>query len=568
MRSLHLAFSLSLVVLAATNLLATESWAQTSSNSTPIVNSRAVRYYGWMPVEPSDSTTSEPPISQEAIPVGSEVIFEQESAQTVPSPAAQPFSPNPPAFLQEEPAVPTVPPSSGAVISEVQVRFLNEEGQRIVGVTRPYIITREFALMPGDLYNPDLALQGLEQVLALNGIRDASISLEPTANSNQVVMVVNVVERPFFETTMGAQDESPSALQGSFQPRSVGPGANEVTEVGMGGTTGFRNLGGNDQDLLLRIRGAEQAIDAELSFTDPQIAGDSQQTGYSVNLFAQQSVQGVFVGGDRDVDLRGGRDPWVYRFGGGVEVFRPLSPNLNAALGLSYQEVSVRDGAFNPELQIRDERGNPLTVSPTGQDDLLTLRFATDYDRRDNPESPTQGTRVLAGIDQTIPVGDANIAFTRITGNYTEFFPVSLTEFAEGTETLVLNLQAGTMFGDVPPYEAFNLDAGPIQSFGGLDIGTGSSFALAAAEYRFPIANFTVFEQPINLGGAMFGGYISDLGTADEVIGNPAEARGKPGDSIGYGIGLRADTPIGLIRLELGFSEEGSEVVVTTGDRF
>ncbi|NEQ28504.1 MAG: BamA/TamA family outer membrane protein, partial [Microcoleus sp. SIO2G3] len=93
-------------------------------------------------------------------------------------------------------------------------------------------------------------------------------------------------------------------------------------------------------------------------------------------------------------------------------------------------------------------------------------------------------------------------------------------------------------------------------------------FAQAAAEYRFPIANFSLFDEPIGLGGALFVGYATDLGTADDVIGTPGIVRDKPGEGFGYGIGLRATTPIGLVRLEFGFSEEGSEVVLSTGDRF
>lgn len=124
------------------------------------------------------------------------------------------------------------------------------------------------------------------------------------------------------------------------------------------------------------------------------------------------------------------------------------------------------------------------------------------------------------------------------------------------------------MLGDVPPYEAFNIDAGPVRNYGGDGLGTGSSFFQAAAEYRFPIANFSMFDEPIGLGGALFVGYGSDLGTADDVIGTPAIARDKPGEGIGYGVSLRATTPIGLVRLEFGFSEEGSEIVLSTGDRF
>ncbi|HEY9660947.1 MAG TPA: BamA/TamA family outer membrane protein, partial [Allocoleopsis sp.] len=459
--------------------------------------------------------------------------------------------------------------STDAIITAIQVQFLDNEGQPTTGHTQPYIITRQFELQPGDPYDETLAQAGLEQVAALDSIKSAEVSLQPTDVPGQVVMVVSVVERNSFQASFDATGSSPSALQGPFQPRSVAVGPDEVTGISLGGVVGFYNLGGNDQDLLLRLRGGENILDGEVSFTDPWIGTASSRTGYAVNVFNQRSIQGVFVGGDEDVDLPGGDDtPWVHRLGGGVQVFRAFTPDLTGAFGVSYQRVSVTDGMFSSELEPVDQQGNALTVSDSGEDDLLILRLATNFDRRNDATLPTQGDRLLLGIDQSIPVGDAQIAYTQLTGNYTAYFPVDFIGFAPGDRTLAFTVQAGTMLGDVPPYQAFNLDAGPIIRYGGLEIGTGSSFALVGAEYRFPIANFTIFEQGINLGGSVFGGYVSDLGTASEVIGQPAIVRDKPGEGFGHGVGLRANTPLGLVRLELGFSDRGSAVVFTTGDRF
>ncbi len=47
-------------------------------------------------------------------------------------------------------------------------------------------------------------------------------------------------------------------------------------------------------------------------------------------------------------------------------------------------------------------------------------------------------------------MGSAPIAFTRFNANLTHFQPI-------GQPTLIFNLQAGTMTGTPPPYEAYNL---------------------------------------------------------------------------------------------------------------
>ena len=74
----------------------------------------------------------------------------------------------------------------------------------------------------------------------------------------------------------------------------------------------------------------------------------------------------------------------MHRLGGGFEYFRPLARELDAALGISYQQVTVRDAGFTSDIDSEDELGNPLTVSDDGVDDLLTVNFAGLFDRRDH----------------------------------------------------------------------------------------------------------------------------------------------------------------------------------------
>jgi outer membrane protein insertion porin family len=454
-------------------------------------------------------------------------------------------------------------------IASIQVRFLDKNGKPTQGRTRPFIITREFDLRSGDVYNQKLAQQGLQRISDLDIVRRASIALKPTIDPNRVVMVVNVIERSSFTANLDTAAPSRLALQGPFQPQPVSPGADIDSGFSVGGSLQLRNLGGNDQNLALRVIGGDRVLNGELSFTEPWIAGDRLRTGYAVNVFNQRAVQSVFTGGDRDVNLPGGGDPWVHRLGGGVTFFRPIAPKLTAALGLSYQRVSVRDHMFSSRLERRDERNNPLTFSDSGQDDLLTLNFSAQLDRRNDQDNTTSGSRLLLGIDQSIPVGEANILFTRFSANYLQYIPVPLFGFTKGPRTLILNLQAGTMLGDVPGYEAFNLGAGLTRGFSGNAIGTGRSFVEATAEYHFPLSNFKLFQRQVDLGGELFVDYVSDLNSGDSVLGDPAVVRDKPGRGLGYGIGLRAKTSLGTARLEFAWSEQGdSQVIFTLGDRF
>jgi len=291
---------------------------------------------------------------------------------------------------------------------------------------------------------------------------------------------------------------------------------------------------------------------------------------FAVDLFTQTARSPAFENGDDEVDLPNGNDPWVIRLGGGIEYVQPLTSKLDGAVGINYQIVSTRDAAFTNSIEPEDELGNPLTFSEDGQDTLLTLDAALLFNTTDDPNYPTRGSRLRFGTSQSIPVGDANILYNRLSASFSQFIPLNLFGFTEGHRTLILNFQAGTFIGDVPSYQAFNL--GGSQTVRGFETGglsTSRSFIKATAEYRFPIVAFRLFKQDIGLGGTLFVDYGNDLATADDVRGNPAGARNKPGDGLGYGLGLSADTSFGRFRGEVGFnSDGGSQFHFAVGDRF
>ena len=451
-------------------------------------------------------------------------------------------------------------------ISDIKVRFVNSEKQPIKSNTNPDLIIREFELQPGDIYNKSLAQQGLAGVNNLVIVDRASLKLEPSTTGNSVTMVVKVIEASSFFFALGGTLPPPTALKGSIRPQSVAP----IDDQGNGTSASFRvgaiNLGGANQSLTLGVAGGEQTFGLDLDYRKFL----KHNTGYAVNLFNQSNVEPEFDEGEIDVDLPDGNDPWVNRFGGGVEYFRPISGDWLGALGLNYQLVSTRDAAFSSQLEPVDELGNSLTFSDDGQDQLLTLNFVTSLDRRNNPRNATAGYRLSFETGQSIPIGDADILYNRLAANYTQYIPTPLFGFTKGDRTLLLNLQAGTILGDAPPYEAFSLGgSSSIRGYSGGEVGTGRSFVQATAEYRFPIFSFSAFQEKFNIGGNLFVDYGSVFSTQDNVTGQPGIVRDKPGNGLGYGLGLRTLTPIGIVKLEFALNDEGDEeVIFRLGDRF
>jgi len=436
---------------------------------------------------------------------------------------------------------------SEGVIEGIKVAFINEdgktvdnEGKPVTGTTRDFIITRELSIKEGEIFNRKTVEGDLQKVFALGLFEDLNIGLAPGTDPRKVIVTVNVKER---------------------STGSISAGAGLSSSTGLFGTVSFQqqNLGGNNQKLGLDIQVGEREVLFDLSFTDPWLAGDPYRTSFTANIFNRSLFSYIF-----DSPIGIGADnvsPRVNRLGTGFSFSRPLGAGTTASLGLRYERVSITN-SNNNQVTATDSLGNPLSASGTGQDDLLLLQFAYANDQRDNPIKPSSGSVFRVATEQSVPIGSGSVFLNRIRASYSYFIPVNFLSFSEGAQTLGFNFQGGTVFGTLPPYEAFQL--GGSNSIRGWDegkIGSGRSFATFSAEYRFPV--FSI------VGGVLFFDYGTDLGSASAVPGNPAGARNKPGSGAGYGIGVRVQSPLGSIRVDYGLaSNGGTQFSFGLGEKF
>jgi outer membrane protein insertion porin family len=458
------------------------------------------------------------------------------------------------------------------VVENVTVRFRNkdgedvdENGQPIRRRTKDYIITRELELKPGTVFNRNTVQRDLARVYGLGLFEPPDsepISLAPGSDPSQVNVIVNVTERNSGSIAAGAGISSASGLFGTISYQQ-------------------QNLGGRNQKLGTEVQLGERELLFDLRFTDPWIAGDPYRTSYTTNIFRRRSISLIFEGKDQNIDTFDPGNitnteqqdrPRITRLGGGVTFTRPLSPNpfksseWLASAGLQYQRVSGRDadGNLRKEGAIFDDAGNrisdttPLTLSPSGEDDLLLLKLGAQRDLRNNSLQPTNGSYLSFGVDQSVPIGTGSIFMTRLRGNYSRYLPIKLISFNKKPQTLAFNIQGGTIFGDVPPYEAFTLGgSNSVRGYEEGRLGTGTSYVQAAVEYRFPV--FSV------VSGALFFDYGSDLGTSTKA----AQLLNKNGNGYGYGLGLRIQSPLGPIRIDYGVTDEGdSRINFGIGERF
>ncbi len=462
------------------------------------------------------------------------------------------------------------------VVENIRIRFRNkngqdtdEKGQPIRGRTKDYIITRELELKPGQVFNRNTVQKDLQRVYRLGLFEDVNVSLDPGTDPSKVDVVVNVAERSSGSIAFGAGISSATGLFGTVSYQQ-------------------QNLNGRDQKLGAEVQvGQQNLVLFDLRFTDPWIAGDPYRTSYTTDVFRRSSLSLIFQGKNQNILTFNPSDPTnqysqnnvsILRLGGGITFSRPLSSDplktsaWSASAGLQYQRVSARDNDGNivKEGAIFDSNGNrisqdvPLTLSDTGQDDLLLLQLGVQRDLRNNPLQPTSGSYLRLGVDQSVPLGLGNILMTRLRGSYSQYFPIKLISFPKkGAQTLAFNFQAGTILGDLPPYEAFTLGgSNSVRGYGEGQLGSGRTYVQASVEYRFPV--FSV------VSGALFFDYGSDLGSntlAATVLNQ--NGNGDSGNGYGYGLGIRIQSPLGPIRIDYGINNDGgSQINFGIGERF
>lgn len=464
---------------------------------------------------------------------------------------------------------------SEGVIENVDVRYKSKDGEPTKGRTKAYIVTREMRTKPGDVLNRDKLQADLRRIFGLGLFEDVQVALEPGQDPSKVVVNLNVQERKTGNFSAGAGFSSNSGLFGTASYSQ-------------------NNLGGNNQKLNTQLQIGTREFLFDASFTDPWIATDPYRTSYTVNLFNRLTRPLVFDGGSTDINLGNTGDlgpfanpivapngqvqqfgdtgitPRVNRLGAGISFARPLTKDPDkiarswtASVGVQYQRISIRDDDF--KIAKFDVFGNNLSFSGKGQDDLFLVQLGISRDLRNDPQTPTKGSVLRVGLDQSIPLGLGSITLTRLRASYSYFVPVKLINFTKGPQALAFNVQGGTILGDLPPYEAFTLGGGSsVRGYDEGEVGSGRSFLQASAEYRFPLLKFLG-----GIGGVLFVDYGTLLGTQGNVPGQPGIVRGKPGDGLGYGVGLRVKTPIGPVRLDYGWTiDGGSRFQFGFGERF
>ena len=429
------------------------------------------------------------------------------------------------------------------LVGEIKFRFINKDGQTldsqgkpVVGRTHPDFLRQQLQLKSGQIFRENTLRQDIQRLYRTGLFETVNVALEE--DSQTINLVYELKE---------------------FNTGTINLGASFNSDVGLFATLSYqdRNFGGINDNLGVNVGLSLNDLQFNTQFTSPYRATAPDRLGYNINAFRRREISPTFRKG---VTLPNGDRVREARIGTGISFQQPLD-NWDTTLGFNYTRTSIRDRQGN--ITPTEAGGNSLSVSGTGIDDLFTVSFLAIQDQRDNVFNPIQGSVVRLSTEQSLPLGEGNIAMNRFMANYTQYMPVKFfNSNSTQPQVFAVNFQAGTVIGVLPAYESFNLGgSNSVRGYDRGDLGSGRTYVLASAEYRFPIV-------PV-LGGVVFADFASDLGSGSTVLGDPGGMQGKPGYGFGYGAGVRIESPLGLIRADYGINDQGEgKLHIDIGQRF
>ena len=454
------------------------------------------------------------------------------------------------------------------VINEMQI-----EGYEIEGLkrTKRWIVEKQIDIQPGVLYSDELIRKQVIKLRSLGLFEDVRIEPRPGRldPDNSLIIVFH-----FKEARTGQL-----ALQLGYSSLD-----NMVVSVGVS-ESNFRGRA-ERVSVVTEFFGRTTY---EFTFFEPYLfKGD---TSMELSLFdterRRQFVGGAMVSTESDrFDER--------RRGGYIRFSRPIREHTRVSIGLRTEKVysaffqgvraittpsvGTAGGVVQPAAWRYDDVGHgaprsigpdviptpgdrpgvPLVAAPLHPGGRLTsITLGATQDFRDNPADPNTGNyrRVSLEIAGSFLGGEVN--YRKLSGEYRHYYSLS------AKEVIAARLVGGTSFGDLPLFESFSVGGANTLRGYEEDRFRGEDFLLLNLEYRRRITDKFTVVGFVDVGDAYSGSFKT------VVPGFEIEAEDQDFDAhVGVGMGVRFKTPIGPLRLDVGFGEEGSRAHFSFGHTF
>ncbi|CCV07012.1 Outer membrane protein assembly complex, YaeT protein [Mesorhizobium metallidurans STM 2683] len=391
--------------------------------------------------------------------------------------------------------------------------------------TRDYVIRREFDVSEGDAFNQVLIQRAKKRLEALDYFEKVEVSTVPGSQPDQVVLVVDVVEKSTGEFSVGAGystggDTAGPSVEGS------------ITE---------RNFLGRGQFIKLSAGGGKNSRDYSLSFTEPYFLGRRIAAGFDI-------YQRTRDYSDYNSETLGA----TVRFG------LPITDNISTQLAYNISQEKYdlddgckTDGIYDPaKCDVSQAILDGIDESPWLKS---SVSLGLLYNTIDDMKNPHDGIYANVSTEFAGLGGDAKYVKVTARGSYYQTLSeqLDLVGLISGGAGHV----QGYSSGDLRIFDQFQSNDRMIRGFayGGIgpaDIATGdhlggTTYFNASAEAQFPLP---VIPESFGLRGAVFADaatlYGSKIDTTVTQVSTDMEWRAS------VGVGLMWASPFGPIRID------------------
>lgn len=403
--------------------------------------------------------------------------------------------------------------------------------------TKDYVITREMKLKKGKPFNAKDARRSMQRVYNLGYFEDVNVKLNPGKEPNSVEVEISVVEMNTGTFGIGAGYSNADGFIGMI-------------------SIGDKNFRGTGDKVNIRWEfGGEDNKNYDFSYTKPWI--DDKETTATINLYditneyADYNIDGDEIArydkkrrGQELTFSRKTDNEYVSNYvtlKNREDIYKGMADGYEQDIDQYYENV------FNSSSYY--EKWMPKTADERRKENFGITRSITVgriFDSRDNIYDPHEGKRIAYSLEWAGLGGDFD--FTKFTADYRYYYR------AGGESVWALNLGAGYADGDMPLSQRFSMGGSDTLRGYEDDQFRGNSMLKATLEYRFPIIK--------KVQGVLFtdNGYAWDKRHEDEfdlgLIKNS------------FGVGLRINSPLGPVKLDYGYGDDGGKFHFSFGGQF
>ncbi|ESY20628.1 MULTISPECIES: outer membrane protein assembly factor BamA [unclassified Mesorhizobium] len=392
--------------------------------------------------------------------------------------------------------------------------------------TRDYVIRREFDVSEGDAFNQVLIQRAKKRLEKLDYFEKVDVSTVPGSEPDQVVLVVDVVEKSTGEFSVGAGY--------STGGDTAGPSVE--------GSVAERNFLGRGQYIKVSAGGGKNSRDYSLSFTEPYFLGRRIAAGF--DIFQQTRNYDHY-----DSETLGA----TVRFG------LPITDNISTQLAynIAQEKYKLDDGCLTAGVYdpAKCDVSNAILE---GIEDSPWIKSSVSlglvYNTIDDMKSPHEGIYATTTVEVAGLGGDAK--FVKVTGRGTVYQTLSEQLDLVGLISGGAGHIASYGNDGLRIFDQFQSSDRMIRGFeyggiGPVDLNTGdhlggTTYFNASAEAQFPIP---VIPESFGVRGAVFADAATLYGSK---INTPLVNQGSVDLELraSVGVGLLWSSPFGPIRID------------------